>query len=150
MDSIKKAKLDKKIRLEGDFKVFLSNGYPCVILRVEHSGHLCGYVGIPEGDKARNLPDAMDWDTDETIEIVFGHHAHGGITYDETSIFGICDSVFGSRRWVGFDCSHLHDFCPRNDRYSQSGSYKDMEYVIDSLMAMTADLVSYNTREVSK
>lgn len=34
---------------EPDRVDFEHAGFPCMILRVAHSGHLCGYVGVPAG-----------------------------------------------------------------------------------------------------
>ena len=34
---------------EPDRKEWTAHGLRCVIKRIEHSGHLCGYVGVPKG-----------------------------------------------------------------------------------------------------
>ena len=34
---------------EPDRKEWMAHGLRCVIQRIKHSGHLCGYVGVPKG-----------------------------------------------------------------------------------------------------
>jgi hypothetical protein len=102
---------------EPDRLHFERHGLPCVINRVEHSGSLCGYVGVPAehpwhgkgyGDHVPvdSLPIA--WDTREmddkcssmalfiqavsdaegSVSIGVGLRVHGGITYSAADLPG--------------------------------------------------------------
>lgn len=118
-----------------------AHGLDCMIVRQPHSGHLCGYVGLPPGHplygKAYNDSDFP------TLDV------HGGITYSEKCHGFVChipevgepDELF----WHGFDCMHSGDMSPRDllmhemalegkmssAFLKQEGyeSYKDVEYV---------------------
>ncbi len=68
------------------------NGYSCLILRVDWSGALCGYVTLPEGHPWRVL-EALAVPAD----------VHGGCTWN---------AVLEGEFRCGFDCSHAFDFCP--------------------------------------
>lgn len=109
-----------------------ATGLPCLIHR-NGSGALCGYVGVPEGHKAYQK-DYDDVDVD----------AHGGLTYagqcadtkDESH--GICHLAEQGEPqhvwWLGFDCAHSGDICPRYDfdrsyPIADYESYKTVEYV---------------------
>jgi hypothetical protein len=87
-------------------------GLPCLIVR-NHSGALCGYVGVPEGHP---------WHGKDYEHV--GARVHGGITYANHCQAGpeehaIChvpapgepDTVW----WLGFDCAHSGDYCPGLD-----------------------------------
>ena len=92
-------------------------GLPCLIKR-NHGGALCGYVGIPEGHPWYR----MDYD-DTPL------HPHGGLTYashcqdgpEEATIChipapGEPDNVW----WVGFDCAHVGDLSPSSESILRS------------------------------
>jgi hypothetical protein len=90
-----------------------ATGLPCLIVR-NHSGALCGYVGVPENHKAFEL----HYDA----ELVRGINVHGGLTFSDHCTKGgaeethIChvpapgepDNVW----WFGFDCAHSGDCLP--------------------------------------
>lgn len=99
-------------------------GYACLIVRVPHSGHLCGYVGV------------------DSSHPYFGKEygecnvdVHGGLTYSDKCQGSIChipepgmpDEVW----WLGFDCAHLGDACPCYDyrRIGPMDHYRSVEYV---------------------
>lgn len=82
---------------------FTCCGYPCVIVRV-YLGHLCGYVGLPEGHPYYGMKygqiGAQEGDP----------RVHGGVTYTEwiNPSTGDEDGFW----WVGFDCAHAGDYSP--------------------------------------
>lgn len=84
-------------------------GYPCLIVRAESTGSLCGYIGISKGHP---LFDKSYDDAEVTV--------HGGLTFsdrcqpshDESR--GIChiDPSNDNVWWFGFDCAHFMDYNP--------------------------------------
>jgi hypothetical protein len=117
---------------EPDRLEFKSHGFDCLIQRVEWSGHLCGYVAVPEGHPyfGKNYNDVPA-------------EAHGGLTYSEHCNGHICHKADeGSPEvwWLGFDCAHGGDLIPSSralDRAmgwrpgfrSTYDTYKTIEYV---------------------
>lgn len=71
--------------------------YKGLIVRNPGIGHLCGYVGVPQGHPWFG---ESDYDVDATV--------HGGLTFagslDEDGLW-----------YVGFDCAHSGDLCPGMD-----------------------------------
>lgn len=112
-----------------------TTGLPCLIVRGP-VGALCGYVGVPEGHAA--FEKGYD-DIDVSV--------HGGLTFarpcqvserlNEEHLVchvpdpGEPDNVW----WLGFDCAHAGDVCPRYREYGISldifehGEYRDLSYV---------------------
>lgn len=82
-----------------------ATGLDCLIVRQNRSGHLCGYVGVPEGHALFGA-DFTDVD---------GAEAHGGLSFsDKCNEDGrICHIPFPGRPehvwWFGFDCAHAFD-----------------------------------------
>lgn len=74
---------------------------PCLIVRQESMGHLCGYVGVPPGHPwYGKMPSAS---------------VHGGVTYGEKCQGNICHVAQPGESepwWVGFDCAHGGDTSP--------------------------------------
>ena len=113
---------------EGNERLLEIDGYDCKILRVrmEYSGHLCGYVKIPETHQLYNLDyDEIDVDV------------HGGLTYSSEEKDGY---------WLGFDCAHYDDVTPcvvgsflYLDMFNE-GTYKDMKYVEKELMRLVRQI----------
>ena len=89
------------VEKEGNLKEFVYRGFNCKIIRVnpEFSGHLCGYIEIPESHELHN----MGYDE---IEEKYNYElpAHGGLTFS-----GILKS---GGYWIGFDCDHSGDLSP--------------------------------------
>jgi hypothetical protein len=95
------------------------DGLPCLIVRADMHGALCGYVGVGP-THAWYEKTLMN-----LIEMKAGYEStvHGGITFGgkipirALPALGYQDQE--SRRhslklwWVGFDCSHMMDFAPR-------------------------------------
>ena len=108
-----------------------ASGYPALIVR-NHTGALCGYVGVPNGHPAYG----KGYDEIPVYEV------HGGLTYTDRCCGPIChvpkpgesDDVW----WVGFDCQHGMDDAPGLMRYEMRGparhyprlgTYKTVDYV---------------------
>lgn len=98
--------------LEGTYK-----GYKYEIIRMPHSGHLCGYIYF---DKKA---------TEEEFEIM-DYNFHGGVTwgYDGEPRDGK----------YGFDCAHGGDYSPLDVfggmRLFEYATYKDMKYVENNII----------------
>lgn len=106
---------------EPDRKEWTAHGLPCVIIRHPHMGHLCGYVGVPEGHPAYSIAYYdSDWNNP-----VANLDVHGGVTFSE---MGDGESLPAGYWWIGFDCAHLGDLCP-GFHGSGDGVYRDMTYV---------------------
>jgi hypothetical protein len=127
-----------------------ATGYPCLIVRADLSGALCGYVGVADSHSLFGVGY-------NDIDV----QCHGGLTFadvcqphrDETS--GIChlpapgepDNVW----WFGFDCSHAWDLSPAlsgvlrgiNHAFrDRASTYRDMAYVSAQVTALAAQLAS--------
>jgi hypothetical protein len=120
-----------------------ATGLACLVVRSEHSGALCGYVGVTPGHPlyGRGYDDA-----DVSV--------HGGLTFagacrpggDES--VGIChrpepgepDHVW----WLGFDCAHLFDLAPGMTRYMSVPDtvYRDLAYVEEQVTGLAAQLIN--------
>lgn len=105
-------------------------GYPCLIKRVEHGGHLCGYVGVPPDHPCHGEDYDEDYD-----EVEFEDVVHGGLTYADNDTEGPSELW-----WFGFDCAHAGDLMPLANQGSTSmgwlpdfgspgGVYRDCEFV---------------------
>jgi hypothetical protein len=144
---------DEAWKGEPDQHDFEAHGLKCRIRRVSHSGHLCGYVGVPESHPwfgkgySDNVPATTaqlereidinkmgvisllcsDVPTTEATRIDLLIDVHGGITYSDKGV----EHLDGM--WVfGFDCAHAGDLCPvMAEKYGSSGydTYRDFEYV---------------------
>lgn len=141
---------------EPDDAVFEAHGLKCQIRRVSWSGHLCGYVGLPEshpwfgkqyGDSVKASRELIERPIDidkvgainvlcastkgddiaEACDIVLLVDVHGGLTYSAEGGGEL------SGLWVfGFDCAHSGDLCPVTaEKYGSSVAdvYRDFEYV---------------------
>lgn len=120
-----------------------ATGLDCLIVRGP-VGALCGYVGVPEGHPffgieysgCAHQPRCEESWCSHTPESVI--EVHGGLTFtdfcqDHTEDRGICHVPFEGRPervwWLGFDCAHSDDACPKYDGLSREGRYKDRRYV---------------------
>jgi hypothetical protein len=123
-----------------------ATGLPCLVKRVKHSGHLCGYVGVPRGHRFYEV-DYDDvrlrgYDDEDMDYDIHWPPAHCGLTYADHCQEGpeadaIChvpepgepDDVW----WLGFDCAHSGDVSPAYaDRYGAvfgDATYKTLPYV---------------------
>lgn len=97
---------------EVDRVLFEHEGFPCLVLRNEVLGFLCGYVAIPEGHP---------WRTESVAESA---DVHGGVTWGG----GVLRDQ-GDRYWVGFDCAHAWDLVPLRFGGERDQSYKSVVFV---------------------
>jgi hypothetical protein len=117
------------------------SGYKCRISRMEGSGALCGYVGIPKEHRFWGA----SYEDDELRDI--GDNVHGGITYSQQ----------GDDGWwyFGFDTTHINDFAPklvellidlgRKDLpFTDCMNYKTWEFVEDQVFWLGKRLWQYN------
>lgn len=118
---------------EPDEVDFEHEGYACRIRRMSQVGHLCGYVGLPEGHPGYG----QDYDADifQSVE------AHGGLTFA------------GMQRpdahwWIGFDCAHLGDSIPfshaRRNTRETGETYKDIAFVTAEIHRMIEGVKQLN------
>ena len=131
-----------------------ATGLPCLIVRAEGMGHLCGYVGVPEGHplfKVHYASVEMDIDV------------HGGLTFsdmcadteDESKC--VCHVANPGQPehvwWFGFDCHHCHDMAPgtlafcreRGEEHlfnDPSESYRSLGYVKRECAKLAAQIVA--------
>lgn len=107
-------------QMEPDRVEFEAHGFPCLIVRVESHGALCGYVAVPPGHP---------WHGKGYDDVPAD--AHGGLTYSEACSGRIChvpkpgepDNVW----WLGFDHAHSGDHCPAHARFGSSFRLSDFE-----------------------
>ena len=115
-----------------------TTGLDCMIHRGPHGGHLCGYVGVPEGHPwfEVDYDDVRCGDEDQSWPSVNGGLTYAGFCHqrDDPSV-GICHIPQAGRPdrvwWLGFDCAHAHDYSPGFARtYEKSGlhDYADEHY----------------------
>jgi len=108
----------------------------CIMVRNEHSGHWCGYVGVPPEHPLHG----KDYEEPD-VEV------HGGLSFaaacEETAPegHGICHIPEPGRPedvwWFGFDCCHAGDLAPGIEaRYKgvmdlsdRAAVYRDRVYV---------------------
>jgi hypothetical protein len=132
-----------------------ATGLPCLIVRHPRFGHLCGYVGMPEGHPLHGTP----------YEEVHIAQVHGGLTYsahcvEEGSEPRIChtpapgepDNVW----WLGFDASHCFDLSPGlramehalgleprpGPRYLPGEVYRDVQYIREECTYLARQLAT--------
>ena len=127
-----------------------ATGLPCLIVRVDGMGHLCGYVGVPPSHPAHGKS-YSNWDySDGRKEVPWSDvesainaiSVHGGLSYANRCAHGedesraIChvpgigepDDVW----WFGFDCAHSGDLSPAEDykgRFACQEVYRMADYV---------------------
>ena len=118
-------------------------GYKCRISRMEGSGALCGYVGIPKGHTFWGV--TYDEGNEELDAIA--DDVHGGFTYTQAG---------GDGWWYfGFDTTHANDFAPklvelliefgRKDLpFHDCMNYKTWEFVEDQIHWLGKRLWSYD------
>lgn len=113
----------------------------CIVFNT-NGMHYCGYLELPE-----NLADGLDPPYDLYV--------HGGVTYDEFN---------GSKRIVGFDCSHSCDYTLSKAEWHKSYAshhmfptplsapmsamhFRTQTYVIKELHSMVASLEEFHIRK---
>lgn len=118
-------------------------GYKCRISRMEGSGALCGYVGVPKGHVFWGV--VYD-EGDEELDAI-ADDVHGGFTYTQAGDDGYW--------YFGFDTTHANDFAPklielliefgRKDLpFTDCMNYKTWEFVGDQIHWLGKRLWSYD------
>lgn len=136
----------------------------CLVVRAGSGGHLCGYVGVPEGhpwhgrgySECTRTPPCEDGWCEHSPD---GQtNAHGGITYASACSGRICHHAPGRPEpvwWFGFDCAHCDDIGPamearmahlqlpnfRGDRRE----YRTLAYVQSECAKLAAQLAAVTT-----
>ena len=118
--------------------------YKCRILRNDHTGTLCGYVGIPRGHKLYGM-------SYQDAEKNFPFHIHGGLTYS-----GELDGEDGLQ-YFGFDTAHGDDFSPKlvvqmlrwanaegASHHYRHEKYRTFEYVQREVMNLALQLLYFD------
>ncbi len=119
------------------------SGYKCRISRMEGSGALCGYVGIP---KEHRFWGVIYDEGNEELDAI-ADDVHGGFTYTEEGKDGYW--------YFGFDTTHINDFAPklvellidlgRKDLpFTDCMNYKTWEFVEDQIFWLGKRLWQYN------
>ena len=123
------------------------SGYKCRISRMEGSGALCGYVGIPK--EHRFWGKGYHGDNEEVDDI--SDNVHGGLTYSEEGKDGYW--------YFGFDTTHINDFAPklielliefgRKDLpFTDCMNYKTWEFVEGEIHWLGKRLWQYNEYDI--
>lgn len=90
---------------------------PCLVVRNERTGILCGYVGVSRGHPLFEVPyqDVEGYYEKERLHDIA---VHGGLTFSDHCLEGgrICHTVEPGEDdqvwWFGFDCGHGGDLHP--------------------------------------
>lgn len=134
---------------EPDEEIFKHAGLLCRIIRYGRSGHLCGYVRVPEGHPLHGkgysdvVPDSLRDSAQAALQSPLGKRGiitaffcepdapridilfdvHGSLTFS-----GELDGLDG--HWFGFDCAHAGDLQPDSPySFDYDAVYRDIEYV---------------------
>jgi hypothetical protein len=106
--------------------------YSCVIKRSATTGALCGYVGLPEGHVFYKGP---HWG-----RLCSAIYAHGGITFIGSNICRPSGEAL-TGRYIGFDCAHDGDLCPKRDELN--GIYRDYAFVKHEVESVARQLAKF-------
>lgn len=128
---------------EPDYAVYLDKvtGLDYVIKRIPPTGHLCGYVIIPDGKKV-----------DFTSDIIEDLEVHGGITFTEpVEWYTDIESGFKCDYALGFDCAHAGDLKPLDLTMGSVDGwiYRDINYVQNEckkLARQIKNIIDKNTK----
>lgn len=142
-------------------------GLDASIIRVSHSGALCGYVGVPAshpwhgkeyGDSVAPSVEQLSApvevekvsvislfvsaasgdDPAEGARIDCLMRVHGGLTYSGAGRAGYGENP--DLWYFGFDCAHYGDHCPAMDSLFMDGEYRDVEYVRSEIETLASQL----------
>ncbi len=125
---------------EPDHKIMLFNFDGLSILgaihRVPWSGHLCGYVRLPDGMELKN--DMLSWDVD----------VHWGITYEGNGQFVGLSLPDGN--YIGFDANHSGDLSPRDATEFPNNfdsQYRDMDFMTEQVKYLAEQIAKIFTNK---
>jgi hypothetical protein len=146
-----------------------ATGLDCLIVRGP-AGAWCGYVGLPPGhpwhgvdygqctlgeqcpNAGDEYPSCYEHEPQGLTEV------HGGLTFaaycqEGAEEHGVCHIPAEGRPdrvwWLGFDCAHSGDLCPKYDKYFKDRgighepgyeTYRDRDYVRREVTALAAQL----------
>lgn len=103
------------------------------LMRRNHMGNWCGYVGVEPGHPWHG----KGYGEVDHPEHVQGVSIHGGLTYastcDDDPVRGVChvpqmgeaDHLY----WLGFDCAHGGDGTPDRRLGGMNSTYRDVAYM---------------------
>ena len=117
-----------------------TTGFDCLIVRVPHTGSLCGYVGVSEAHPL--FGKEYDFCPISCGALYCEHcpdhvlNAPGGITFSnfcqehDNGLPEVCHVAQTGRPerayWFGFDCAHAGDLMPAIGRIHEGDRYKDV------------------------
>lgn len=137
--------IDEPDRLE-----WRKHGFPCLIVRADTTGALCGYVGLPAGHPM------YGWHHyDVTNNESKSPPVHGGLTYSGSCQGHICHEPLPGESddiwWIGFDCAHGFDYIPDprmwwSERYDcltndLDINYRDINYVKAQVESLAEQMI---------
>ena len=126
-----------------------ATGLPCLIVRNEVLGFLCGYVGVARGHPLFEA--SYDDDGARDLEV------HGGLTFADkcqparAEDHGICHAVEPGEDddvwWLGFDSGHALDLVPNTSsgykfEIGDRATYRDFAYVADQCAKLAQQLAA--------
>jgi hypothetical protein len=120
---------------EPDRVEWRAHGFPCLIVRTQRSGHLCGYVGVEPGHPWHGVK----WASYETE--LPEPHVHGGITFSKECHGRVCHVARPGEPervwWHGFDALHCDDLAPEHlairgtfRAMADGAIYRSVEYMV--------------------
>ncbi len=159
-----------QISQELSFSLFKTNDLWCCVLRISWTGHLNGYVAVPEGhalyqkkysDKVLvgkekemvfngNYIGLLCADPNEAEAGIFSLdmaiQVHCGLTYSDSQLGPIENDALGKLWWFGFDTGHSGDLKPFQSDIDRkypglnSGEYRNFEYVKEQTISLANQL----------
>lgn len=126
-----------------------ATGLPCLIVRNEHLGFLCGYVGVSRSHPLHGK--SYDDDAARDLEV------HGGLTFaskcmpERQEDHGICHKVEPGEDddvwWLGFDMGHVRDLAPSSSygyklEVGDRDTYRDFAYVANQCAKLAQQLAA--------
>lgn len=135
-----KEEFEKIIKEEGDEVDFEAFGMPCYMLRVDKSGHWCGYVQVPKdsilfGKDANYCEENSEITLSDVAKSINDIRVHGGLTYSG-------DRKKDGNWCFGFDCGHFGDLTHYMFEYDldETAVYRDKNYVINECKELAKQL----------
>lgn len=127
-----------------------ATGLPCLIVRADVTGALCGYVGLGPGHPYYAESYSYIESEDEYPEV------HGGLTYAAFCSGSVCHEVEEGEEekvwWLGFDCAHCMDLSPAFAKMlgnagldSEYERYKTLGYVRGEVESLARQLKKVET-----
>lgn len=141
-------------------------GYQCRLLRHKSSGHLCGYVQIPEAhplhgvDYGAEVPEAVKGIEAAVMQGPIGKRgmievpcmsrrgALAGDLFDVHGSITFSGEMSGKQGfWYGFDCAHAGDLSPNyvNQGFWGGNVYRDIDYVKAECTSLAEQLSQVST-----